>query len=328
MEITTHLRQEERYTIQCMLEKAYPQVRIAEALGRDPGTISREIRRNTVSPGAAYRGETAHGMAGERRGAASARPKRGTPAVLRHIEAKLREEQWSPGQIGATMPRHLGGKLSHETVHAHVRRDRAAGGSLHRELRHRGKRKRKSVSQERRGKLSGATPLASRPAVVDRRGRYGDREVDLMECSDGYAVVCRERKSQVVRIGRVPRKEAPLVGWEVIGLLAGHRRHTLTWDRGLENAEHATVDEVLGCRSYFCEPYCSWQKPCVEHSNGLLRQYLPRKGALMSLTGAAFRNIEEKLNGRPRKLLGYRTPESLKRRHLVKRPTASVTRQH
>ena len=224
------------------------------------------------------------------------------------IEARLREE-WSPEQIAGRARYEKRSAASHERIYQYIAADRAAGGTLWRHRRHR-KRYRRSRTQP--GRYALARSIHERPAAVDRRLRIGHWELDTMRGSSGRAAVVTmvERKSRLIRLVRVSRKTARAVSRAVISALApiGARVMSFTMDRGSEFADHALIESVLGAKAYFADAYCAWQRGSNEQHNGLVRQYLPRRIALRGVNQEQIDNIENKLNNRPRKTLGYRTP--------------------
>ena len=150
------------------------------------------------------------------------------------------------------------------------------------------------------------------PALVDARERVGDWEGDtIVGKGTARIVTLVERKTGLVRLRRVASGGAEPTMRAIVHALypIGRRVHTLTWDNGSEFAEHALIDIALDATSYFAEPYSAWQRGCNENLNGLLRQYLPKGCDLCVFTDEAIQNIEDKLNQRPRKRLGFRTPQ-------------------
>ena len=224
------------------------------------------------------------------------------------IEARLREE-WSPEQIAGRARYEKRSAASHERIYQYIAADRAAGGTL---WRHRRRRKPYRRSRTQPGRYALARSIHERPAAVDRRLRIGHWELDTMRGSSGRAAVVTmvERKSRLIRLVRVSRKTARAVSRAVISALApiGARVMSFTMDRGSEFADHALIESVLGAKAYFADAYCAWQRGSNEQHNGLVRQYLPRRIALRGVNQEQIDNIENKLNNRPRKTLGYRTP--------------------
>jgi IS30 family transposase len=225
--------------------------------------------------------------------------------------------QWSPEQIAASLP------ISHETIYQHVYADKVQGGSLWKHLRcQKKKRKRYASGRERRGQIIGRRPIAERPASVQTRSQVGHWEGDtVIGAGHKQAIVTLvERKSGFAVLAHVTRKTSELVSQAIITSLAplAQRVRTVTYDNGKEFADHAVVDEALRSTAYFADPYASWQRGSNENFNGLLRQYIPKKRPLSTVTNDELKMIQDLINHRPRKRLGFKTPhevfhQSLKR---------------
>lgn len=278
---------------------------IGAELQRSASTVSRELRRNLAS-GGNYDSKHAQRQAVKRRHSASARPRIG-PECWAKVEARLRED-WSPDQIAGE------GEvaISHERIYQHVAADRQRGGTLWQHLRRRKRRRRHRCGTSRERQRFGGKRIHERPAIVDRRERVGDWEGDtIVGKGPARVVTLVDRKSGWVRLRKVSDGTATAVAAAVLSVLhpVRARVHTLTWDNGSEFAEHRLMDLGLEAQSYFAMPYSSWQRGCNENLNGLLRQYMPKRCDLGQFTDEQIQQIEDKLNRRPRKRLGYRTPE-------------------
>jgi IS30 family transposase len=300
----THLSQYERYQIQTLHDGALSQREIGEALDRSSSTLCRERARNAGQDG--YEAKPAHRKSAQRRRAASTQP-RIHEEHWRAIETRI-VEGWSPDQIAG----HEDFTVSHERIYQHIATDRQKGGSLWTHLRCRKRRRRHRCDTPRQRQRFRGRPISERPAIVESRQRVGDWEGDTI-VGKGLArvVTLVERKSGLLRIRRVANGEANTVLHAIVHALypVRARVRTLTWDNGSEFAEHALIDIALEAKSYFAEPYSSWQRGSNENANGLLRQYLPKRCDLSTFSDAQLQQIEDKLNQRPRKRLGYRTPQ-------------------
>ena len=279
---------------------------ISVELQRSVSTISRELRRNAGSTDR-YDSKQAQRQAVKRRHAASAYPRIGAEAWTK-VEARLRED-WSPEQIAGA------GEVavSHERIYQHIAHDRQRGGTLWQHLRRR-KRRRHRCGTPRERQRFGGKRIHERPAIVEHRGRVGDWEGDTI-VGQGTAriVTLVERKSGWARLRKVDDGTAQSVAEAVLAVLhpVRARVHTLTWDNGSEFAAHRLMDIGLEAKSYFAMPYSSWQRGCNENLNGLIRQYIPKGCDISQFTDEQIQQIEDKLNQRPRKRLGYQTPERL-----------------
>jgi IS30 family transposase len=296
------LREEDRRVIHRMSKEGISQSSIATAIGFSQPTVSRELSRNRGLRG--YRPGQAEAMARRRQAAKPAR----RPAldlasemeVVSLLAAKL-----SPEQIAGST-----GLCSRQTIYRLIYADKAAGGELHRHLRINGRRRYRRRSKAARSRIPGRIDISRRPASVGARRAYGHWEADLMEGAgrSGYLVSLLERKSRIALLAKLPGKSSAEVAAAIARMLAGSKVLSITYDNGLEFALHEQVSRELGCRSYFCAPYSSWEKGSVENYNGLVRQYIPKKSRLDAYDDDAIRRIQDQINNRPRKLHGYRAP--------------------
>lgn len=303
----TQLTREQRYQVYALKKAGHMQVEIARVVGVHKSTISRELSRNTGLR--SYRPKQAHRIAMERR-QAKTKP-RITPEEWLRIEALL-HQGWSPDQIGRRLELEGRRKVSHERIYQHIYADKRAGGDLYTVLRCQKQRKKRYGSNDRRGKIPNRTGIEMRPSIVDEKARIGDWEGDTIigKGHKGAVVSLVERKSQFICLAKVDRKTARLVADAEIRLLSPLKEkvHTITKDNGLEFCDHARVAKVIRADIYFARPYASNERGLNENANGLVRQYLPKSRRFDTVTDAEIDLITHRLNHRPRKTLGYRTP--------------------
>ena len=282
------------------------QSQIAQLLNRHKSTISREIARNTGNRG--YRPKQACLLAEER----SLGSRNATPITAsdwgKAVDCLL--AQWSPVQIANQVG------ISHETIYRHVYADKAAGGNLYQQLRCQKKRKKRYASgRDRRGQIVGRRPISERPEHIEARSQIGHWEGDtVIGAAHKQAIVTLvERKSGYALIAKVSNKTSDLVSQAIITQLnpVTPLVKTLTFDNGKEFAEHARIDTALQSTTYFADPFASWQRGSNENFNGLLRQYIPKKRPLSTVTNKELRMIQDRLNNRPRKRLGFKTPNEV-----------------
>ena len=307
-----HLTQEERYTIEHMRKVGYKQNEIAECLGRSESTISRELSRNVGGRG--YRHKQADEKADQRR-FESRKRKKFTVELQLKIEGHLRDDL-SPEQVTGIMRKNGEQTVSHERIYQHIYADYDHGGDLYLHLRQRRKKRRRRLGRkDRRGRIPNRVSIDERPASVDTKRYYGDWEGDLIvgKNHEGAALTLVERKTKHCLIYPLEGKRADEVMlamivalWPFIGKL-----RSITLDNGKEFSGHETVSAVLGTRIYFAHPYSSWERGLNENTNGLIRQYLPKGQSLKGLTLEQCQRIEDKLNARPRKTLGFTAPIEL-----------------
>jgi len=306
----TQLTQEERYQIYALKKAGHIQAEIAEIVGRDPGTISRELRRNRGLKG--YRPQQAHNLALARR-REKPQPRLGDE-IWQRVEELIRDE-WSPEQVVGRLEMEQGVSISHEWIYQYIYADKHSGGDLYRSLRCQKARRKRYGTYDRRGIIPNQTSIDDRPAIVDARKRFGDWEGDTVigKGHRGALVTLVERKSLYTVIRAVPRKTAEAVRHAVTQALAPHkdRVYTLTYDNGREFADHEGMAADLDARVYFAHPYASWERGLNENTNGLIRQYFPKHRDLTTVTQQEIEQTMDKLNHRPRKSLGFRTPHEV-----------------
>ncbi len=303
----TQLTQEERYQIYALKKAGHSQTEIATLLERDKSTISRELRRNRGQKG--YRPKQAHKLAlGRRYDKAQVRIDR---QVWQQVEALIRDE-WSPEQIVGRIAMEQGISISHEWIYQYIYADQRSGGDLYRYLRCQKVRRKRYGIYSRRGTIPNQVSIDDRPAIVDSKRRFGDWEGDTVigKGHRGALVTLVERKSLYTVIRSVLRKTAEAVRHAVVDGLTPYIDwvHTITYDNGREFADHEGMASDLDARIYFAHPYASWERGLNENTNGLIRQYFPKSRDLTTVTQHEIEQAMDKLNHRPRKSLGYRTP--------------------
>jgi IS30 family transposase len=283
---------------------------IARRLGRHPSTIFRELRRNHSRNG--YWASAAQAKADARRSARPFTCKMERSEVVSYVRQRLRQ-RWSPDEIAGRsrddFPHDPLRRISRQTIYTWIHSHPAAT-YWRRYLRRLGRVRRRG---ENRGQLPACVSIEGRPALVDRRTRYGDWEGDTV-VGRGHrsgAVTLVDRKSGYLLLGKVPDRQAATVREAMTQLFrplpAGLRR-TLTLDNGKEFAEHARLAAATPLRVYFAKPYCAWQRGTNENTNGLLRQFFPKGSDMAHVPPKQFEKVQHLLNNRPRKRLGYRTP--------------------
>jgi IS30 family transposase len=306
----TQLTQEERYQISVLKKAGLNNSDIAKLMKRHKSTIGREIQRNSGLRG--YRPKQAQQLS-EQRQQAKAKP-RISESTWSDVETLLRQE-WSPEQISLWLEAEYAIAISHEWIYQYILQDKVTGGDLYRYLRCQKQRRKRYGSYSRRGQLIDRVSIDERPAVVDCRSRIGDWELDtIIGKGHQQAIVSlTERKSRYTLIQKVKHKTAQCVSEAIIKLLSPvpHRVHTLTSDNGKEFANHKTIAETLNAKFYFAHPYASWERGLNENTNGLIRQYFPKNRDFKTITQKEINQVMNKLNNRPRKCLGIKTPNQV-----------------
>jgi IS30 family transposase len=310
------LTEEDRIEIYAMKQAGKKQNEIASQLSVNPGTISRELERNTGLRG--YRAKQAHHKALHRRTDARKAVKM-TPKTIDYIESKIRQDH-SPEQIADRMKldsQYSGPVVSHERIYQHIWQDKAAGGLLYKHLRIIGtkRRRKRRNSRDTRGKIKNRVGIESRPDIVERKIRIGDWEGDTIVGKNhkGALVTLVDRKSKLTLIERVDSYTAETVEQAIITLMEylPRRHYTLTVDNGKEFSNHENIASELQIKVYFADPYSAWQRGLNENTNGLIRQYVPKGSDVRTLTKEQIDYIMERLNNRPRKSLGFLTPNEV-----------------
>jgi transposase, IS30 family len=307
-----HLTQEERYQIHALRRQGITLGRIAAELCRHRTTISRELKRNASANG--YKPAAAHKQARarqcERRNA-----RQFSAHDWNHVKTYLRLHL-SPQQCSGRLKLEGALSISTESIYQYVYKDCKTGGDLLAYLRcQKVRRKRYASGQERRGVLKNRVGIEHRAAVVDKRRRIGDWEGDTVigKGHQGVLVTLAERKSRYTLARVLPSRHSTLVSQAVIELLRPHKAQckTLTFDNGKEFAEHEFIAKALQANVYFAHPYCSWERGLNENHNGLLRQFFPKGRSLLKVDQMEVDEAIYRLNHRPRKCLGYRTPHEV-----------------
>ncbi|MBD8528293.1 IS30 family transposase [Pseudomarimonas arenosa] len=308
------LTQDERYLISQAKRSGMGVCEIARLCGRSPSTISRELKRNLTAHDGIYRAERAQSYATARR----RRCRRGSQ-FGEHVHASVvaaLTQQWSPAQIVGAFSKSGLEVPSHETIYRWIRRDRRAGGQLYKHTRIMSKVGRKRYrSRPARGILLGKRHISERPRVVDARRRLGDWEGDTVmgRGSRHCLLTLIERKSRFTVIRKLMARTASEVvnAFEDVVDLGEFNFKTMTLDNGTEFHSYKEL-EVLGeLKCYFSTPYHSWERGTNENANGLIRQYLPKGKCLRNITQEDCDWIANRLNERPRKCLGFKTPKEV-----------------
>jgi len=305
-----HLTLQERYQIHAY-RSIKTQKEIAKMIGVHPSTVSREIKRGLDKTGRVYFPIGSDNRAKRLQKARSEQANlKLTESVIERVKEYLNKD-YSPEQIAATLWLKHAIKISHVTLYAFIHEDRLNGGELYTKLRHKGKR-RVQYGKGRKNRIPNRVSIDERPDIVDEKVRIGDWEADTIigKGQQGAIVTIVDRKSMYLILSVPVRKKAYIVANEMVRLLGRKKKHvhTITTDNGLEFAQHQSIAKKLKCEYYFCHPYSSWQRGLNENINGLIRQYIPKGSSFEHLTSKEIKHIENRLNHRPRKSLGWKTP--------------------
>ena len=303
---------EDRCQIYALSQDGACQEAIAKVLGLSQSTVSRELRRNRGQRG--YRFKQAETKA-QARQAIRHKPRKLTASVRRKVEAKLRQMRWSPEQISGWL-REQGIGLSHERIYQMIWQNKRDGGDLWRSLRRRGKRYNKRAGKSAgRGLIPHRTDISDRPAIVDRKARLGDWEGDTVVSAGhkGGLLTLLERKSLLTKISKLPRSTARATRAATVRRLkpVSDFVHTITFDNGKEFAAHQDIARALKTEIFFATPYHAWERGVNENTNGLIRDFFPKGTDFSTISDAEVAMVERLLNTRPRKSLGFRSPQEV-----------------
>lgn len=313
-----HITKDERVQIAALKRAGHTNGEIASELGMHRSTIGRELFRNSTAIGplvSVYRPGAAQRQTRLRRATANQQRRLLTDATLaRIIEDHLRR-YWSPEQIAGR----LRGERQrivccHETVYQWVYRERRDLIPFLRLAHKRRYRRRYGTRiRERRRDLAKKKWITARPAVVEHRRRLGDWEGDTILGSEKTVrlLTHTERKSGLVLVRKLGTIRAETVRLAVVHSFAGlpkRKRHTVTYDNGIEFSDHEQIERDSGLQIFFAHPYRSWERGTNENTNGLLRQFFPKRCSFTAITPQKLGRVARLLNTRPRKRLNYRTP--------------------
>lgn len=306
-----------RCQIYGLWKAGYNQTEIANEIGVHKSTISREFKRNTQLMRTQwgfwqYKTQYAQTYTDERH---KNKPKqiKFTQEVEKIVVEKLQLE-WSPEQISGYGKKYNLFEISHERIYQYILSDKKSGDKLYLNLRHGRKRYRKRYGSGKRAfGIKNRIFIDERPKVVDEKQRLGDWEIDTIVGKGKKDVIITlvERLSKKVVISCVTSKKPGDIAKEVIELLLPLKPYvlTITSDNGIEFAHHEKIGQELEASIYFAHPYHSWERGLNENTNGLIRQYILKGSCFAKVTTEEIARITERLNTRPRKLLGYMTPD-------------------
>lgn len=300
-----NINYEERFTIERMLKGGYKIKEIAVCLSRSYSAIKREIKRCGAG---FYSAVSAHNDA---RTKMTRVPCFELPDDTRQfIVDRLEQDKWSPMIISKRLKMEDLQVVSHSFIYSYIKTDKRNGGKLWENLAHPDPY---SSARQYKGKITDRQSIHDRPEEVNIRRRIGDFEIDLINSpkNQGASIASiLDRTSRYCRLEKTPNKTKEIVGQKVIGGLQGMGLplHTVTSDNGNEFAGHTDVASKLNIAYYFADPYASWQRGAIEQLNGLVRRFIPKGTRLDDVDLIYLKEVEWKLNNRPREVLGWISP--------------------
>lgn len=307
----SHLSYEQRYTIEVLLCQGKKQGEIAEIISRSKSVVSREISRNCDQRSGAYKAKLAQSKYDKR---LFSKPKlvKITPKIERQI-IDLLEQDYSPEQISGYLKKEGLLTMSPEWIYQYIWKNKKNNGDLHTHLRRKGRRYRKRGSTiDSRGIIKNRVSIDQRPAIVEKRERFGDLEVDLIIGKNHKQAILtvNDRASGMLKMKKLASKNADGVTQAINDVLEEWIPYiqTITADNGKEFAGHQNVAEFLNIDYYFAHPYHSWERGSNENLNGLVRQYFEKGSDFDKITDQRIIEVENKLNTRPRKRHNFQTP--------------------
>lgn len=304
---------EQRYQIFALKRARQTQKGIAGIVGVSESTISRELKRNSYLGTRNYYPSYADRKARERWNSREM-PRKMTGYMKMTIQVLIKKD-YSPEQVVGYCRRHGLDMVSHETIYRYIWADKRGGGDLYRHLRRHGRKyRRRGCGYVSRGVIAGRAGIWDRPPEASRRDRVGDYEIDTIvgrtHSQHMLTIVDRaSRRAWARKLLKPTAAETARVLIETLRpLQAEGLVKTITSDNGIQFADHKTVSEQLHAGFFFARPYHSWERGTNENTNGLFRQYIPKGTDFDCLSDQDLLEIEDKLNTRPRKTLGFLSP--------------------
>ena len=312
------LTQKQRYQIEAYMRMGMKKSGIAREIGVHRSTITREIGRNS-SERWGYDSSRVCRTVRERH--RDKRKHRMDEQTWARVRALLEVRQWSPVQISERLKLEGLTSVSHETIYRYIYRDKQEGGDLYKHLRRRHKYRKRIHKYCKRFGWDTRRPISERPVIVESRERIGDWEADTIigQGHSGAILSLVERRSRLCLLEKLPGTSPQRLAEAACRQLLPHKDmvFTITSDNGIEFTRHQTIAETLDADFFFADPYSSWQRGTNENTNGLVRQYFPKKTAFDTISDPDIHRVSDRLNNRPRKVLGFRTPNEVFYNHFV-----------
>ena len=314
--MSKQLIEAQRYEIYLGLKRKWSQTRIADEIGVSKSTVSREIKRNSKIDGEyawlhaqAQSEARKHGFSGNRRK---------SPELWWRVE-RMMEEDWSPAQIAGVL-RKEGVSICKQTIYNHIHADPTGKLVEHTPHRLKYRERQKRVRPTKATNIANRTSIHLRPPEADGK-RFGDWEMDTIVDPFGHAILTLTERSTnflIMERLREGRKAAPTAK-TVVRLLFPYRQavRTITTDNGCEFAAHLDITNGLSVNGkekvtvYFTDSYSAWQKGAIENANKLIRRYIPKKANFNDFSDQYIKNIQYRINKRPREKLNFVSPKSV-----------------
>lgn len=308
-----HLTPEERDEIANLHSQKTPLSQIASILKRSKSTISNEINRNSSKNG--YYSQQAQQQAKKRWERSHKRIRINNPILRAYIEQKLKSG-WSPEQVAGRLKQDNSDmSISHEAIYQYIYEENRVL-CLYLPRRHSKRLKKGNLRKTKRTTIPDRISIQERPKVIELREEFGHYEADsVVSRKSKYALSTMvERKSRYTTISRLSSKTAQNTSNAIkkaLQDLPDNAVKTFTYDNGTEFALHMQVNSSLNTKSYFCQPYHSWEKGSIENRNGIIRRYLPKGTDFAKIKDVEIKWIQDRINNTPMKCLGYKTPREI-----------------
>jgi IS30 family transposase len=294
-----------------MLQAGFAKKNICIAIGKDKSVLSRELKRNSSKRG--YSAVSAQEYANERR-ERFRKNRKLTEPISRHIVKYLTEEQWSPEQIVGDAKRRGIEMVSTERIYQFIREDKRTGGMIWKNCRHHLKHRKRPVGGKK-VVIADKVSIDLRPDIVNKKQRFGDWEIDTIVGpeNNGAILTATERLTGFLLMKKLQKgKNAKELAKTLFYLLLPYKDFVLsiTSDNGTEFYEHKWIAKMLKTEYFFAHPYSSWERGLNEYTNGLIRQYIPKKEKFTKYSDCDIEFFQQKINRRPRKILKFENPKN------------------
>ena len=304
----------QRYQIESFLKAGKSKEYIAQELKLHRSSIYREVKRNALKRGG-YNAKRAQKLCDEKK-ERFARKRGFTQSIEAKARKYIEKEQWSPKQIVGHCYKNDIPMVSHERIYQFVRGDKANGGTLYKNLRHRLKHRKRPVGGGKHISIKDRVSIEERPEIINNKERFGDWEIDTIigKGQKGAIVTIVERKTAFFMMRKlILGKNAEGLSETVVDMLLPYKTsvHSITSDNGAEFAGHKTIAEKLNALFFFAHPYSSWERGLSEYTNKLIRQYVPKKSNFDDFNIQCLIDIQYKINRRPREKLSFDSPKDL-----------------
>ena len=322
-----HLSYEQRYTIEVLLQSNKSKSEISTILSVHKSVVGREIKRNCDLRSNEYKAKLAHQKYVKR---LELKPKKRkfNEDIKQRVKLLIKED-YSPEQVSGYLEKFEKTFISHETIYNFIWKDKKQKGDLYTHLRRKGRRYRKrGSSKDSRGQLVGRIGIEKRSKEAESKTIFGHLEVDTIigKNHKGAIVTLNDRASGMLWMRKVETRDATSVRLKLAEMLEENLPYikSVTGDNGKEFAEHQFITDNY-CNFYFANPYSPWERGANEKLNGLVRQYIPKKSDFSLISEQRIKEIEDKLNSRPRKRFGFENPIFIMNKLLFNPKVAFVT---